>query len=415
MLQRLWELRYRVPLTALGGAVIAGALAVRATYGRGELDLVLNAAAAIALLLVLGAVAMVLAASAYLRLRMRGSRGINDLELESGVRAVTGFDFPRIFAWPMVQVRLEWAAPRDTLVTIEQAGGFSQEVVTPLRRGRHGRVKRRFVVADIFGLARFALVRSDVQSVRIAPGSAHATANTLLQFGSGDGISHPAGPALGDMLDMRRYCYGDALRHVLWKAFARSRQLLVRTPEHAIVPSASATAYLVAGRDDEATAGVARLFLQQRMLGEEFVFAADGAKRPTSDPDEAVEQIIDSVHAVGHGAAGLAPFVQANGPRHGRQLILFVPPSGGLWLQRVEHLAAKLTDATVIVAIDDDLQTDPRPLVTRLLFGQARRASRVHRTLPLVVRRLVRCGCTVRVLHRPSGELVPLAFVEALA
>lgn len=413
-LRRLWELRYWVPLSPLGMAVVFTAVWARYRYGTQELDLVLNAAAMITLLLVTGAMALVLVAAATLKAHLRGSHGITDLELESGVRAATGFFFPRFVAWPMIQVRLQWAEPADVAVTIERAGASFQEVITPLRRGTYGQVTRRFVIADIFGLARFGIHRSDGQRVNIAPGRAHATGSTLLSFAGGDGLSHPSGPATGDMLDMRRYAYGDPLRHLLWKAFARSRQLLVRTPERAIRSTQSAIAYLVAGRDDEATAGVARLFVENRLLGDDFVFTADGSEKPASDAREALYQIIKSVRWIAQGAAGLARFLERERDRGGRRLVLFVPPTTGPWLARVEKLTPLVAGATVVIAVDDDLRGDQRSLLRRLLFAPAHRPSRVRRTLPQVVRRITRCGCRVQVVHRSTGELVPVSFLEAL-
>lgn len=414
-LRRLWELRYWVPLSPLGMAVVVTAVWARYRYGSEELDVVLNAAAMITLLLATGAMVLVLAAAATLKAHLRGSHGITDLELESGVRAATGFFFPRFMAWPMIQVRLQWAEPADVAVTIERAGARFQEVVTPLRRGAYGQVTRRFVIADIFGLARFGIHRIDRLRVNIAPGRAHATGSTLLSFAGGEGLSHPSGPASGEMLDMRRYAYGDPLRHLLWKAFARSRQLLVRTPERAIRSTQSAMAYFVAGRGDEATAGVARLFVENRLLGDEFVFSADGSDKPASDIGKALYQIVKSVRSMARGGTGLAQFLERQRVRGGRHLVLFVPPTTGPWLARVEQIAPLVAGATVVIAVDDDLRGDQRSLLRRVLFAPAHRPSRVRRTLPQVARRMAACGCRVQVVHRPTGELVPVSFLEALA
>ena len=78
--------------------------------------------------------------------------------LESGVRAGTGFSFPRFRFWPLVQVQATWADPSEVDVSMERTrGAFSgestarwQEVVVSASRGRYSSLRRRFIVADIF-------------------------------------------------------------------------------------------------------------------------------------------------------------------------------------------------------------------------------------------------------------------------
>ncbi len=61
----------------------------------------------------------------------------------------------------------------------------------------------------------------------------------------------------------------------------------------------------VAAPGDEPSASTARLFLEQGLLGQDFVFAADGAPRPTSSAAEALEQVIRSrAHRGAQGADG---------------------------------------------------------------------------------------------------------------
>lgn len=415
IVSRLWDLRYVVPLTPLGVAVLVTAGWLHTSLAVEQQDFVLYAAARVALLMLGSAVLLVLAASTVLYLHLRASRNVDDLQLESGVRAATGFSFPRFARWPMVQVRLRWADPGEVEASLERTGGILEEVVTPHRRGRVKEVRRRFIVTDIFGLARLGLTRAAAQRVRIAPGRATATGNTLLHFSGGDALSHPTGPAVGELLDMRRYGYGDPLRHVLWKAYARTRQLLVRTAEHAIQPTPSAMAYFVSGPGDEATASVARFFIEHGLLGLDFRFMADGADGPTSEVGEAVEQVIESVHHYGQGGARLRRFLEAAAEHRGRQCVLFLPPVAGAWLERVTSFAARLKGANVVLAIDDDLRVRRRGFAARLLFSEASVPQHNLRGLAQLIRRLTACGMHVSLVHRPSGELVPLAQLEALA
>jgi hypothetical protein len=417
IVSRLWDLRFWIPLTPLGAAVVVTALWAHGRYGTNQLDFVLYAASRVALLTVGAAVVLVVLAAATLAVRLRGSRGTVNLNLEAGVRAATGFTFPRFRRWPMVQVKLRWARPSRVWATLERTGGSLQEVVTPHRRGRVDAVKRRFLLTDIFGLARFGLPRIDAQRVRIVPGRATATGSTLLHFTGGEGLSNPSGPAVGELLDMRRYAHGDPLRHLLWKAFARTRQLLVRTAEHATYPTPSALAYFISDPADEATASMARFFLERGLLGDEFVFQADGSDAPTSDTNEAVEQIITSADHTGSAAAGLKRFLDQGDRARDRHCVLFVPPQIGPWLQRVEAeaRAGRLQRATAIVAIDDALGAPRRGRLGRLLFAAAPRELGRSPSLGRVYTALSALGIQLKILHRPSGELVPAARVEALA
>lgn len=413
LLRRLWELRFAIPLTPLGVAVIAASLWVRYHYGEQQVDFVLYAASLVALVVVAVCIAMVLVVGGVLTLRLRRQRGIADLSLESGVRAATGYSFPRFRVWPMVQVRMSWADPARVEVSMERTGGRVEEVVLPLERGEHTFVRRRFFVSDIFGISRIGLTRRAAQRARIVPGPARVSGNVISHIVGGDALSHPTGPAAGELLDMRRYAYGDPLRHVLWKAYARTRQLLVRTPERAITPSPSATAYMIAGREDEPTASAARFFVEQGLLGDDFRFLADGAKEPTSDRAEALDQIVASVHHRARGGLSLRRFVDRARQEHRRNLVLFVPPTVGPWLERVEACATLLGDASVVLAIDHSVGAANRGWLRRALFAEGASQSRALRSLPRVVSRLSRLGMQVKVIHRPSGELIaPSALVE---
>lgn len=415
-LRRLARLRYAVPLTPLGLVVALLSLWVVRELAPRSTDLVLHAAGLIGLLLVATAALNVLAVTAVLAVQLRRSRGTTyDLTLESGVRATTGFSYPRFAKWPMVQVRLEWAEPRQVEVSVAFGGGRVEELVTPRERGSFTSVQRRFLVRDIFGLTRCALHRSAAQQVRILPGRATASAHVTTQFASADGLSHPGGRPVGELLDMRGYGYGDPLRHVLWKAFARTRQLLVRTPERALLPSPSAAAFFVAGADDEASASLARLFIEDGLLGHDFLFATDQAQRPATRPAEALTLLVGSVRARRHGAERLEAFLQRTNQQRGRSCLLFVPSTPGPWLRRVALLAPSLVGATVVLGLDGELSPTRTGPLAKLLFAETNPLRRRLAQVPALVTRLQRCGLRVRVIHRPSGELVPLTKLEALA
>ena len=71
-------------------------------------------------------------------------------------------------------------------------------------------------------------------------------------------------------------CAGDSVKNIIWKVYARSRQLNVRLPEHSVFQSKKTLAFLLTSENDEAAAAVARVALQSGALGEDWAFGADG-------------------------------------------------------------------------------------------------------------------------------------------
>src|SRR4029077_19754465 len=91
-------------------------------------------------------------------------------------------------------------------------------------------VVRSIRVSDVFGMARVIFRRRMVMDVRIEWHCGAVKPQQLFsQTNSGDAFSHPDGKPEGDLIEMRRYVPGDPLKLVLWKLYARSGQLLVRT------------------------------------------------------------------------------------------------------------------------------------------------------------------------------------------
>jgi hypothetical protein len=280
-----------------------------------------------------------------------------------------------------------------------------QEVVFPHSRGRYPFVRRRFVIGDIFGLCRFGLIQRSNQPLRIEPAKTEVDGTVLTHLSAGDALSHPSGPAEGELLDMRRYAHGDPLRRVLWKAYARTRQLLVRTPERAIAPNPSAVGYMVAGKDDEATASAARFFVESGLLGKDFLFGADGGNELAKNAGDAVELIIGSAAYRDKGAKGLAKFIDEAGDHRVRSTILFLPPAPGPWLKHVEAMARRLPGATAVIAMDGSLEGKRRSKIRRLFISEEAKQS-IAPHANRVVKRLADAGYQIRIIHRPSGKMI---------
>jgi uncharacterized protein (DUF58 family) len=350
-------------------------------------------------------------AALYLWLRVRRAPAGVPESVETHAPTLTGFRFPRLAAWPLVDVRMRWEHPANVTVELASDGGMFEETVTPRERGRYAEIVRRFTVEDIFGLTAISFRLAYREPMRVAPLSATAGAELASSHSHGDAFSHPSGRAEGDLVEMRAYGHGDPLRHVLWKTFARTRRLLVRMPERAIAPRPVTVAAMVAGRGDEPTAAVARLYLERGFFGPDFVFTADGAAQTTGKTHEAVEQIIDSIAARPRGGDTLSALVTQVERARLASCVIFVPPLDGPWRERVMEFSRTLpAPATVVIGVEG-VAGERRPLWRRVLVGgdgAARDADveRAHAGLPALRAALESAGVRVQVVHRQTGQLL---------
>ena len=353
---------------------------------------------------------IVCSALGALALRMSLRRAVDETpeQIETTHIIRTGYRFSRLAWWPLVEVRMRWVEPPGVDVHLDPVGRAYEEVVIARDRGRHAKVVRRFVVEDIFGLTAIAFRTTTARTLRIVPARCAQGPEVIVGHASGDAFSHPLGKAEGDLVEMRRYGHGDPLRHVLWKTFARTRRLLVRMPERAVSPQPTTSAYLVAGPGDEPAAATARLFVETGLLGDDFVFAADGAPAITKDVPEAVDQIIDSVAMRERGGASLDLFRNNVEPVRLGRCIVFAPPVEGAWCDRVAAFSRALpAPATVIIGVEGNAAIEERPSrLARWLVRKPRRGAYVPPDVVKVRARLEAGGMQVRILHRETGQVL---------
>ena len=396
-----------VPLRIPGLVFVFGALFVL-WFSRSNADYLLYPASLVALgLLGLCMICTLLAALALrFSLRKHGTWEMPE-QIETTHPVRTGFRFSRLSIWPLVEVRMQWEAPRAMDVALEISGRFFEETVTARERGRYTHVIRRFSVEDIFGLTGFTFRKSYERALRVVPARCVQGPEVIVGHASGDAFSHPLGKAEGDLIEMRKYGHGDPLRHILWKTFARTRRLLVRMPERAVSPMPTTSAFLVAGPEDEPAAAAARLYVETGLLGEDFVFAADGAPTPTNKPAEAVDQIIDSIQRRAEGGMSLESFRRGVEPVRLGRCIVFAPPTDGAWTDRVTAFSRTLPQpATIIIGVEGDAAVAPKQGISRFLVRKKKVGVHVHPDLPAVRAKLEAGGMQVKVLHRETGQVL---------
>ena len=400
------------PVTARGIAVAALCAASLRVWGYGSLDLVVFALAVTGLALLAISLVVVGGAALYLRGERRSEPASWPARVEADRPVRTGLSLPALERLPLVALDWSVVEPAGVGCRVRGEAGRACEELTPSRRGIASRVRRRFRVGDAFGLARVAWEREEDATFVVLPATRGLRRLLWLRaLASGEGIPHPAGRPEGDRMEMRRYVPGDSVRHILWKAFARSRQLEVRTPERSVHQARRTLAYLVAGEGDEAAAAAARVALESRALGEAWLFGADGSDAPTDRLEEALRAIARSAaarRAAGeslHGLRGFLAAARADGAVH---CVVFAPP--GL-LDAGAALAALLraggSSATCVFAVDGLRErAAARPLWERLLFAEPPAAGLPLAGLAARLERFASPGCAAVVVDRTTGRVV---------
>ncbi len=390
----------------LGGLVLLGAAALALKVSETEVDHLLRPVALVAIALVAACLLLVMVTTLYVRRAVKSQEAGVPPELQSGGELTTSFRVPNVRALGLLDVQLEWASPAGFSVSLVRTDGKLGEKIGALERGRHDRLVRRFTIEDVFGLSSLSFEVEWAVTLRVTPVAAPVNASLAASRSSGDAWSHPSGRAEGDLVEMRSYAHGDSMRHVLWRTFARTRRLLVRMPERAVAPQPLNVAFLIAGQSDEPSAGVARVFLEQGLLGPDFVFAADGALKPTTRVAEAVEQIIDSIRSRADGAGGLDGLANQVEPHRLGACVVFAPPVDGPWRERLVAMSRRLSvPATVVIGIDGSDDVPPPKNVPKWLLRESTEATLAAGLIALKAA-LEADGFPVRIIHRPTGQLV---------
>ena len=321
-----------LPLTPSGAClVLLGALAVW-FQGIGSLDLVLLTAGVLAGLLTFVLMAATAAAALLVARRLRaGSAG--NLSLECGVWHGTDLS-ARAPRWlPFLSLRAIWTQPPRVESDLVGSGG--EERVKPRRRGRYRAVLRQFTLEDVLGLTAVTWACRAEGAVRIVPARAPLNRPAEIQgLVGGEDLSDPWGVPMGDRVDMRKYGHGDSPRMILWKTFARTRRLFVRTPERAIEAAPRICAYLLSAPEDEPAASVARSVLELGLLGAGWRFGADGAE-DAEDLPGALEALAVSGARPSEAPTLLAGFLQRAERDGFGSCVLFLPPREGSWTDEV--------------------------------------------------------------------------------
>ena len=349
-----------IPITSMGLAYMILLALTFYFVALGQDDIVWISAS-VALMIV--GILMILAVSIgaiYLAIHWKAKceAGLSDISTSTTYQTKSGLEI-NFLPVPFVNVSIEWLYPADVETECKQSFSAITEYITANHRCSVEKISRRFKVEDILGLANVTWIST--KNVRFKaypkPGAVKSSSITLSMAG-GEDISDPFGSPQGDLIEMRQYVPGDSSRSILWKVYARSRRLVVRMPERALTAQTRTCAYLVSGLDDEASASLARSILESKILGDNWLFGADGCAGTTSIMSEALDFLASSGNVESRSACGLKKFLEEASKLGYHSCFVFVPAAYGDWVQHALG-AVKDTHLTItwLMGVGDNLTT----------------------------------------------------------
>ena len=172
-------------------------------------------------------------------------------------------------------------------------------------------------------------------------------------------------------MEIRQYVPGDSIRDVMWKVYARTRQLNVRLAEKSVLHDTQTVAYLLSSEQDEAAAAIARMSLETGALGEDWTFGADGCNHPCKDLKSALDAVAES-RAIGvTHEYGLDKFIQVAASKSSTYCIIFAAAEIAPWLPKVLGTVSSSPNGfSIVLATDGFIEVKEREIWEDLLFKQ---------------------------------------------
>ncbi|MCB9637595.1 MAG: DUF58 domain-containing protein [Myxococcales bacterium] len=346
----------RAPLSRRGFLMALFGVLFLWGYGLRQKDWILLVLGAIALCLVILGVLMVGFTSLWVGWRMRNlaTAGPSDpLHAVVGESTSTGLRLP---AWqmPFVDFRVLWLEP-NAEVTVDSGFRGMEESVRFSRRWSAQRIVRAFIVRDFFGLSEVRWESEEARTIQVLPRTASFPTTPLRSMSDGEGHYVPGSPRRGDLVDTRAYMPGDPIRHIHWKLFARSQELIVRIQEPSRDYDLKLLAYLICDPFDEYAAEIARWSMESGALGNDWSFGADGcdliAKEDLATGRELLAQSGMSLEGYGRGLETFLQTVKFDPERH--QLLLFASASVWRWLPHIREVLKRHPARCSLIVADN--------------------------------------------------------------
>ena len=293
-----------IALTPLGLVSILVGAWVYTAFGEAEQDYLLYMSGFAFSLCALFFVLLAYVERWRLRRELAKQSLLHSVKVEVGQDLLTGFTLPSIPINPLFQIKVQWYKPTAQEYHLELFGGCLNELIKPKRRGKVHEVHRQITLEDIFGFTSFRWFETQACDINVYPQQTPSNELSLRRPQQGDDFYDHIGEPHGDLVEMRRYEDGDPLKLVMWRVFARTRQLVVRSPERSLAEKRDLVAYFMAHPSDEASASTARSYLDAGLLGEEYIFIADGCQAQARNQGQVMDHLLSS--AQGESLSGLA-------------------------------------------------------------------------------------------------------------
>lgn len=362
------------PLSLQGTlTLLVAALALR-EFAYGAMDLVVFALAICALAILVFCLFCTVISGVVIQrrvIKLLQQKADKEIRLECGFPNESGFSLPALSYFPLIKLNWKLVFPDQlqTRVRAAEDGSLVEELI-PKQRCLTDNVVRQFTVSDVLGFCRYSWRKSENRRCIALPQINTVRSLPILQsMTAEDGIPNPAGNPEGDRMEIRPYAPGDSVRDIMWKAFARNRQLNVRLAEKSVFHSQKTIAYLLSSDNDEAASAIARVALEQGALGEHWQFGADGTSGATDNLPGALEAIARSRALVAPHRYGLDDFVQETAGGAATHCIVFAAAEQADWVPLLQKSMQRFRGPfSLILATDGFSDATATPLWQRILL-----------------------------------------------
>ncbi len=404
--QMIFKIVGWIPLTFRSILLIPLLVWLRQSYGIARTDFVLLILSEGGIFLISFSIFIVTLTALFLRFRTQ-KKSDESYQIETEREFQTEFKIHKMDWIPFIKIETNWKKPTGIQASLRSSRGILSEEINPFERGIEDIIIRELKIIDLFGLARIRFQESENRKIKIFPRLLNLQLKPIFkQFGGGDFISHPLGETVGDRADLRRYVRGDPLKHILWKVYARTRKLMVREVERAISPEHKIFIYFVASPKDNVAASVTRTALEKGEFGSNFVFLADGGKSPTSDPQEAIEQLIHSIHARNQSGQKLKYFLDHVQAEAVSSCFVFASADSLEWSSFLLSSAkSHPIQIQLILAAEDESMFRPESFFRRLIFDSHSRGRKSLKNFEKESEKWMREGILVNWVDRVSGKI----------
>lgn len=366
------------PLTAQGCIALVVAAGALNVFAYGSLDLVVFALAICALTILVFCLFNTVIVGVILQRKIRrllseSKQSTTAIKVEAGFPNETGFTLPTTNLIPLTRINWKIVFPDSIETRTDLIDSKTiRETIVPSRRCLTNRIVREFSVSDVLGFCRFTWYQEQEAELQALPQSNSIKQLPILRsLTAEDGIPNPSGEPEGDRMEIRPYAPGDSVKNIMWKVFARNRQLNVRLPENSVFHSNRTVAYLLSSPNDEAAAAIARIAIESGALGEDWEFGADGTIESCSNIADALQAVSRSRALEDPFSYGLDDFLNRTTARGAAHCIVFAEAEQANWLlplkRTISHYSGQFS---LILATDGMEEQLPASLWNKLTVRQ---------------------------------------------